>query len=326
MDKINDLLKEIIAKIISETEENWKDKISSLFGDTVKTIGFGGLKVEFTPSEDETKILVREFPRILNNILGKAGYGEKNGKKGLFIVIDDINGLTINHEFANWYKSFADTLSTDYSNKSPIFMILSGLPEKKEILFNYNESFSRIFHYTELETLDDKEIKEFYESMFSKVGMKVEESAMKLMVGYCSGLPTMMHEIGEAIFWVDDDFNIDADDSLKGILNAGTQIGDKYLKPVIDSKIKSDKYLSIFKKLGEHTFSLINEGFTKKDLENILNKEEMKVFNDFYRRAKDLGLMELVSSKKIGTYKFTNNLYPVYFMIQNLASNQKYIK
>ncbi|MDR3290663.1 MAG: ATP-binding protein [Methanobrevibacter sp.] len=81
VDKINDLLKEIIAKIISETEENWKDKISSLFGDTVKTIGFGGLKVEFAPSEDETKILVREFPRILNNILEKAVYG---GKKGLF--------------------------------------------------------------------------------------------------------------------------------------------------------------------------------------------------------------------------------------------------
>jgi hypothetical protein len=142
------------------------------------------------------------------------------------------------------------------------------------------------------------------------------------MIYYCSGLPTMMHEIGDAIFWVDNDFIISDEDALEGILNAGNQIGDKYLKPVIDSKIRSDKYLSMFKKLGDHAFFSINDGFTKKDLGDVLNEEEMNAFNDFYNRAKHLGIMELASAKKIGTYKFTNNLYPVYFMIQNLASKQ----
>lgn len=48
----------------------------------------------------------------------------------------------------------------------------------------------------------------------------------------------------------------------------------------------------------------------------------MKVFDGFLRRANELGIIELVGSKKQGTYKFTNNLYPVYFMIQFLESQK----
>jgi len=318
---VEDLVTNIISKIVSETEEGWKDKITSLFADRIKSIDFGGLKLEFNPTKEEITHLTRNFSDVLINILDKAGYGEENGKKGLFIVIDDINGLTENPDFANWYKSFADTLSTEYSGKAPIFMVLSGLPEKKELLFNHNESFSRIFHYTNLETLEKSEIKDFYNSMFEKENMIVsEKEAMGAMVDYCSGLPVMMHEIGEAVFWADIDNKIDFQDALQGILKAGNQIGDKYLKPVVDSNIRSYKYKSIFKKIGNHTFFSNNEGFTRKDLEEVLNIEEMKVFDDFLRKAKKLGIIELVGAKKIGTYKFANNLYPVYFMIQDLAS------
>ncbi|MDR0912533.1 MAG: ATP-binding protein [Methanobrevibacter sp.] len=317
---LDDLVKDIISKIASETEESWKDKIIGLFGDRITNVDFGGLKLEFNPTQEEISTLKRNFSDILINILNNAGYNEKNGKNGLFIVIDDINGLTEKSDFANWYKSFADTLATQYSKKAPIFIILSGLPEKKEVLFNHNESFSRIFHYTNLEILDDVEIKEFYSSMFEKEDMLISDEAMDLMVKYCSGLPTMMHEIGDAVFWADTDNKIDIDDALQGILKAGNQIGDKYLKPVVNSNIRSSKYKSIFKKIGNHTVFPDDKGFTKKDLEEILNSEETKVFNDFLRRAKELGIIELVSSKKAGTYKFVNNLYPVYFMIQDLAS------
>jgi len=320
---VEDLVKNIISKIVSETEEGWKDKIASLFGDRIRSIDIGGLKLDFNPTNEEISHLARNFPDILINILNKAGFGQKNGKKGLFIVIDDINGLTENPEFANWYKSFADTLSTDYSGKAPIFMVLSGLPEKKELLFNHNESFSRIFHYTNLKTLRKSEIRDFFYSMFEKQNMTIEdEKTMEFMVDYCSGMPVMMHEIGDAIFWVDTDNKIDIHDALQGILNAGNQIGDKYLKPVVDSNIRSYKYKSIFKKIGNHTFFSNDEGFTRKDLEEVLSSEEMKVFDDFLRKAKKLGIIELVSAKKFGTYKFANNLYPVYFMIQYLMPEE----
>lgn len=233
MHNVNEVVKEIISKIVSETEENWKDKIINLFGNKIKSLDIGGLKLEFNPSKEEIYSLTNNFSNVLINIKETAGYREENGKKGLFIVIDDINGLTINPEFSNWYKSFADTLATEFSGEAPIFMILSGLPEKKEILFNHNESFSRIFHYTELEILEHNEIRDFYISMFKESGMTVDDNALKIMSEYCSGLPTMMHEIGDAVFWEDQDFNIDFNDAVGGILKAGTQIGNKYLQPLL---------------------------------------------------------------------------------------------
>ncbi|MDR2623807.1 MAG: ATP-binding protein [Methanobrevibacter sp.] len=319
---VKGLVREIITKIVSETEENWKDRISKLFGNTIKSVEFGGLKVEFNPSPEQMDTLTFNFPRILINILEKAGYNEKNGKKGLFIVIDDINGLTGTPDFANWYKSFNDTLSTDFPDEAPIFMVLSGLSEKKELLFNHNPSFSRIFHYTELEILKYDEIREFYLSTLKKIPMEIDEDALKLMIDYCSGLPTMMHEIGDAVFWEDEDFHVDLSDALTGILNAGKQIGDKYLRPIFDSRIKSEKYMSIFRKIGDHAFHTIEKGFTKKELSNVLTDEEMNVLDDFIRRAKDLGIIELSSAKKFGTYQFTNNLYPAYLMIDKLAHEQ----
>jgi hypothetical protein len=323
MDDVRDLVKEIILKIVSETEENWKDKIISLFGGKIQSVSYGGLKFEFNPSDKEISVLTNNFSDVLINIVKEAGYGKENGKKGLFIVIDDINGLTENEDFANWYKSFADTLATDFPRKAPIFIVLSGLPGKKETLFEYNPSFSRIFHYTELEILERDEIKDFYISTFKEVGMTVNNNALELMIDHCSGLPTMMHEIGDAVFWADTDFKINITDAIRGVLKAGNQIGEKYLQPVIKSSIRSDKYKSILKKLGDHCVPAVNDGFTKKELDDVFNDDEKRVFSSFLRRAKKLGIIELASSKKQGTYKFTNNLYPVYFMIQHLASQEK---
>ena len=59
-----------------------------------------------------------------------------------------------------------------------------------------------------------------------------------------------------------------------------------------------------------------NSTFTKKEFSNVLNDQESKVFKDFISRARKLGIIELASSKKQGEYQFTNQLYPMYFMIQ----------
>ena len=64
---------------------------------------------------------------------------------GLFIIIDDINGLSDTPEFANWYKSFADTMATSI-DKAPIGMMLTGYPEKFNKLYEHNQSITRIFH------------------------------------------------------------------------------------------------------------------------------------------------------------------------------------
>ena len=43
------------------------------------------------------------------------------------LVLDDINGLARSDEFANWLKSFVDTVATA-KKPLPLFLLLVGLP------------------------------------------------------------------------------------------------------------------------------------------------------------------------------------------------------
>ncbi len=55
------------------------------------------------------------------------------------------NQLTKTPEFANWYKSFADTLATSVENAS-IGIIFIGTLKDFNRIYKYNPSVTRIFH------------------------------------------------------------------------------------------------------------------------------------------------------------------------------------
>ena len=110
-------------------------------------------------------------------------------------------------------------------------------------------------------------------------------------------------------FWaVRSKSRVTRDEALRGVLQAGNEIGRKYLEPKI-SHIHSEKYRSILKKLGENVLT----EFTVNELRNILSEDDAKSLQSFLTRCKELGI--IVASGKRGSYKFINNLYPVYFLI-----------
>jgi hypothetical protein len=308
---INMVVKDIVEKLLNETsEEKWYDKIKNIFEEHVESVGYGGLNINFNPPKKDLTDLTKNFPQILKKITDEI----KDEKNGIFIILDDINGLTHDPEFANWYKSFVDTVATTYIDDFPIFILLVGLPEKREALFAQNESFMRIFHVTEINRLKDTEITEFFKNTFSKLGITVEKEALNLMVGFSSGLPTMMHEIGDAVFWVDEDKKISQEDAIYGVYNAGENIGEKYLRPTIyGSRIRSKTYQSILKKIGDNKLA----EFSKEELESYLDPTEKKRLNDFIRRYQELNII-MPKDTETNTYKFCNNLYPIYILIESL--------
>ena len=314
---IDELVVQIIERVLNSIKsEKWSDKIFKLIK-YIESVGFGGMNVKFKPPKDELINIKDNLAFYLSDLVSNF-----KDKDGLFIVIDDINGLSQTPEFANWYKSFADTLATSIEN-APICIMLTGYPEKFRILYDHNPSVNRIFHTHELKGLSDSDIENFYTSIFSSYNMGVSEDALMKMCEYSSGMPTMMQEIGDATFWKDTDDYIDSNDALSGIIEAGNRIGLKYLQPLLDNKIRSENYLSLFKKIGKKLATTPNSTFTKKEFEKILNKQESNVFNDFISRAKKLGIIELASSKKQGEYQFTNQLYPIYFLIQAVLEDQQ---
>ena len=66
-------------------------------------------------------------------------------KNPLFIVIDDISSLTYIPEFANWYKSFVDTMATSI-DFMPIGIMLTGCCDDFKNLYKQNSSLNRVFH------------------------------------------------------------------------------------------------------------------------------------------------------------------------------------
>ncbi len=190
----------------------WFEDIYKFFGKHIREIGLFGISVSFTPPEQDLKELVRKFPEALSNLLKKI----KEQKEGLFIAFDDINGLVEKAEFANWYKSFVDEVATQYKD-FPVFIILIGLPEKRDILSNLQPSLMRIFREVEIKKLSDKEVEQFLSQAFDNAGIKVKTEAMKLMVQFSSGQPLLMHEIGAAAFWTDTDGVIDKEDAIQGV-------------------------------------------------------------------------------------------------------------
>lgn len=308
---IEDLIIQIIERILNSIKsEKWSEKIFEFLKEHIESVGLGGMNIKFKPSENELHNIKDNFAFYLTDLVNNF-----KDKDGIFIVIDDINGLSDTPDFANWYKSFTDTLATSIGN-APIGIMLTDYAEKFIRLYNHNPSFNRIFHIHELSSLTDDEIKEFYTDIFSIYKMDIEPYALDFMTKYSSGMPTMMQEIGDATFWSDEDNFIDKNDAIKGIIEAGNRIGLKYLQPLLDQKIRSENYLSLFKKIGKKLAAAPNSTFTKKEFSNVLNDQESKVFKDFISRARKLGIIELASSKKQGEYQFTNQLYPMYFMIQ----------
>lgn len=302
---VETLVKEIIESLLKETKkEKWFNKVWEALNIESVTINGGIVNATFNPSKKELENLTRKFPDTLKNIVDNI----KNEKNGIFIILDDINGLTENAIFANWYKSFNDSVAIKYRD-FPIFMMLVGLKEKRSALYKHNQSFIRIFKSSEIKALNNEEVKEFFYNTFNNIGITVENNAMELMVDYSSGMPTMMHEIGDAIFWLinEEDLIVTSRIATEGVLQAGNEIGRKYLQP---HNIQSEAYNSILKKLGKN---LLTE-FTVDELKKILNEDEQKKVPAFLTRCKELKI--IVQKESRGAYKFVNNLYPIYYLIK----------
>lgn len=294
----------IFEQVLKETKgQAWFEDIAKLFGRYIREVGLFGISVSFTPPEQDLKELVRKFPEALSNLLKKI----KEQREGLFIVLDDINGLVEKAEFANWYKSFVDEVATQYKD-FPVFIMLIGLPEKRDILSNLQPSLMRIFRVVDVEKLSDKEVEQFLSQAFDSVGIKVKTEAMKLMVQFSSGLPLLMHEIGDAAFWTHKDGIIDEEDAIQGVLTAAEKVGEKYLDPKVYRAIRSARYRSILRKLGEIPLS---RNFKKRDVEARLNESEKRVFHNFLRRIRELGVIETDIEKERGAYRFVNEIYPL---------------
>jgi hypothetical protein len=236
-------------------------------------------------------------------------------KKGIFLILDDFNGLAASERFANWLKNFVDEMATA-RDPIPLVLVLVGLRERRQQLIARQPSLDRVFDLIEIKRFSEDETREFYQKTFGKVNVSVTDEALQLLTRFSGGFPVFMHELGDAVFKIDKDNRIDTADTLNGIMTSAEVIGAKYIEPNVLAAIRSDKYQHILKKITQKPFE---HRFQRKEVGSRLTAVEAKVFDNFLRKMENLGTIRKDKERGPGSYEFTSELYYFFFWLQASA-------
>ena len=310
-------------------KETWGKKIINSFVDNIDEINIKGVGISLKNKPELVGNIKNNFADFLINTCK-----ELKDKKGIFIVIDDINRLSDTPDFANWYKGLFETLYFD-EEVIPVSFSLVSYQDKFEKLCNQNPSFARIFNLIEIDYLDDEDIKEFYLDTFCRYNIKfTEDKYLNEMVYYSWGMPLIMQQIGDAVFWNSLDGEIDENNAYSGIINAALELGNKQIRNKLN-KIKNPNSLGILYKLGKNE----KMEFKNSEVKAFLSDSEINAFDDFLNEMHDLDIIESVGKEDNGEYAFVNRLYFVYFLVianlgdiskidmfQDILLNKEYLK
>lgn len=307
------VIRVIFQRLLQEIDKPLFDKLKSVFGKYIKTITLFGVGVEFTEDESELRTLRYNFLPTIR----KINESIKDSKKGLILILDDLNGISDIPEFAHFLKSFVDDMATS-GYQLPLLFILVGVSERREDLIRHQPSVARIFDIIDLAPMNEAESKEFFTNTFGKQNISIAPDALSLMVGLCGGFPMVMHEVGDAIFWLNKDNDVDYDDAMSGIWQAAENIGRKYLDVQVYRALRSETYRSILRRIGKMP---LGTSFRRKEVLEKLPEKERKGFDNFLQRIKKFGIIEETEMR--GEYRFINQLYHLYVMLEAFIAEKE---
>lgn len=298
-----------VQHLVQESHDKpWHRQLLKLLREHVRQVGLFGMMIEFTPPPDLLESTVRHFPNTLRQLFDAI---HSKGCNGLLLIWDDINGLVQRREFADWLKSVVDELAFE---KVPICLVLVGLAEVRHTLIRNNESLARVLFPLDVPLWNENECAEFFHRAFQQVNVQVTESALKTMTIFSGGHPALAHEVGDAVLRVDDDNVIDDDDVSDGIVQAAEIIGRKYLEPQVYQAIRSPRYRKILRILASDSN---NYAFQRTAISQGLSSNERRVFDNFLRRMRRLGVIIPDEERGRGAYRFRNLLHFFYFAMES---------
>lgn len=306
---LEEMVRRVFDRLLKESVgKTWHEKVRQFFGNHIREVGLFGVSVEFGASMRELDRMAHDFAPSLRRLVERL----REEKKGIFLILDDINGLAGSAEFANWLKSLVDEIATS-SEPLPLCLLAVGLEERRQSLISLQPSLARVFDLVEIEAWTYDETRTFYETAFSKVGMSIDQDALRTLGDYAGGLPVLAHEIGDAVFKFDRDGHINNDDAVNGVINAAEIIGRKHLEPRVFQAIRSPRYRTILRQLTRAPFGV---EFQRSEVLKHLSGDEIKVLDNFLRRMQQLGVLTKNPERGPGAYRFANILHYVYFFLE----------
>jgi len=312
------LVKAIVAS--GASDKNLLTEILSSFGKYVKEVKFASIIFRLDALTEDAGNYTDPYGIL--NLFREVHH--RLGKSGLFVVLDEINGIAAHPSFAPILKGLIE-INSFSAAPIPLLLMLCGAPERWREMLQVHPSVDRIFDYVIVNKLTDEEMTAFFTDTFSSVAMNVRPQAMKLFCQYSAGFPKIMHMIGDAAYWGTTDLVIDENAAYSAITSAASEIGNKYVNPQILDAVRSKNYLSLLSIISESALKTSPDerelSFNRTDVFNTLNDAEKKSYNNFITRMKQLNVVHEGAVR--GTYVFNNIMVPLYVWLYRSAQELK---
>ncbi len=267
----------------------------------------------FTPNLDAVKKDAQEIASA-RGILGLLTETVKrltpDGVKGIVLILDEINGISVSPPFAHLIKDLVDTNASSHV-PLPLLLMMCGTEQRRNDMIHNHPPVGRILEVVSVEPMEKSDTRNFFRRSFRSVGVTVEEVALDNWVYYSGGLPKIMHEIGNAAYYINDGDRINLTVAMEAVAQAADEVGRKYVEPEVVKGLRSRAYHSILEKLA----SLNEDHFTRDQLAAELTDVEVKKLDNFLQRMKQLHVIR--SGDAQGEYSFNITLYQVYLTMKS---------
>lgn len=307
-----------VETVIKEHNYNQSigEKIRNFLSKYIGKQELWGININLEALKSDSPNISNGFLPFLRDLLKQV---EGNGIKGIMLILDELNGITSNPNFAHFIKTLVDENALD-KKPLPLMLILCGVDERRGDMIKHHQPIERIFDIIEIKPMNKDEMEDFFHKTFSSESIQVTDEAISLLCHCSAGFPKIMHLIGDAIFWIDQDKIVDREDSLKGLTIAIEDIGKKFVDQQVYKALRSKDYHSILTKLGKVQFDSFSkvqsDSFSKEVIEKTLNDKEKKKFNNFLHRMKRLNVLR--SGDERGEYIFNHRLVQLYIALNSI--------
>ncbi|MCU0435350.1 MAG: ATP-binding protein [Bacteroidia bacterium] len=268
-----------------------------------------GININFDQLKADAPTLSKGFLPFLKEIYKRV---KGDGAKGVYLILDEVNGITKNPDFAHFIKTLVDgnALSSD---PLPLLLLLCGVKERREEMIAHHKPVDRIFDIIDVQAMSEEEVNLFFTKTFSKAGYTINDRALNLMYFYSQGYPRAMNLIGDNVFWKAETADIDYEVALYGVIAAANEIGSKFIDSQVLKTIESANYKSILKKIVKNT-SMNEMEINKKEILPLLTPNENSKFNNFMQKLKKLAVVR--SGSEQGEYIFNDRLTRLYLSMK----------
>ncbi len=270
-----------------------------------------GLTIHAEALREEAPNITRGLLPFLAQTLERV---RSDGATGVFLVLDEINGLASNPKFAAFLKAVVDSNAAISLEKPtlPLLLMVCGVEERRRQLIAQHESVGRIFDVVNIERLTVEEMNDFFRKAFESAHMTIDSSALVVMASLAAGFPKIMHLIGNAAYWLDRDGRVDLADAIAAVDSAAEEVGKRYVNQQVYAALHSADYHSILAKIAKMAAA---DSFMKRDIEKGLTEGEKRKLNNFLQRMKRLKVLR--SGDVQGEYVFNMRMVRFYISMRS---------